>query len=102
MGLGDQPYLSMARSHDPPGGTGEPESQQMKAKYQIRFNHRSSMVAPSMTEALRIVRSEGGVRRLAKSDCSDGTYCWRSKSDQSGDDGSRSFAVICGPGQQEE
>lgn len=72
-------------------------------KYQIRYNHTSSVTADSKAAALRTVRREAGVSRLALADVPDGLYCYRTAADKAADDtGARAFAVICGPTQQGE
>lgn len=50
-----------------------------------------------------MVRTEARVAKLALADATDGLYCYRSAADKAADDtGARAFAVICGPGQQQD
>ena len=68
----------------------------MSTKYQIRYNHRSTQYAGSMADALRRVRSEAGVSRMARHESADGLYLWKTAAGKKLDlDGSRAFAVIC-------
>lgn len=71
-------------------------------KYQIRYQHTAWDSAESKNEALRKVKSESRCRILHYVNADDGIYCYRSKADKDNDDtGAYSFAVICGPGQQD-
>lgn len=70
--------------------------------YRIRYQHTSSTTATSKAEALRIVRRELGVSRLAIAECSDGTYIWSSAAEKANDDtGANADAVIESPAQQD-
>lgn len=67
----------------------------MSTKYQIRYNHRSPHHAGSMADAIRRVRSEAGVVRMARHKAADGLYLWKTAAGKKLDsDGSRAFAVI--------
>jgi len=74
-----------------------------KNRYEVRYNHRSTETASSKEQALLMVRTEARVAKLALADATDGLYCYRSAADKAADDtGARAFAVICGPGQQQD
>lgn len=74
----------------------------MKTTYLIRYRHTSPSTATSKREALRMVRRELGVSRLAIVECSDGTYLYRSVADRASDDtGASAAAVIESPDQRE-
>ena len=67
----------------------------------IRYNHRSPETAASMRAALRLVRREAGVTRLARYEGTDALYLWRTAADRAADcDGSRAFATIESPAQR--
>ncbi len=70
--------------------------------YRIRYQHTSTQHVPSLRAALRAVRSEAGVSRLRRADCSDGLYLWTDTEAMRRDtDGSRAYVVIESPAQQE-
>lgn len=73
------------------------------SKYQIRYQHTSWDSADSKSEALRKVRLEARVSRLAIASVPDGDYCYKAVADKNADDtGASAFAVICSPTQQGE
>lgn len=70
--------------------------------YRIRYQHTSTQSATSMRAALHSVRQTAHVSRLAHYAASDGLYLWCSRADMARDtDGSRAYAVIESPAQQE-
>jgi hypothetical protein len=69
--------------------------------YRIRYQHTSAATATSKAAALRMVRRELGVARLAIAECSDGTYIWATAAEKASDDtGANAAAVVESPAQQ--